>query len=327
MPPLDDPSVRAAYEEQPEHLPRMSFGDHLEELRKRLWRSLLAVIASIFVMMPFHDGVMRIIVEPYRLLWKDAFRDYVVTLEKNVSEAKPGEISEDWGEKEWLRFCKANETSILDGTFPQRFAHTLPQKTGFQVPYQLMAVGGIEDLWTFMLAAFLFALSLSAPVVIWQAWAFIAAGLYAKERSIFYRYFPFMMVLLLAGVLFGYLVAVPYGLGYLIRMQVPGVVSSMLTVGNYFTFLFMLTTAMGLVFQLPLVMVALQRIGLVRHRTYIKQWRAFVLGIFAIAMVVTPPDPFSMIIMAMPMLVLFCLGLLLTAIGRRHESKEEAGVA
>src|SRR5262249_45692983 len=162
--------------------------------------------------------------------------------------------------------------------------------------------GGVADFWTFLMASMVFAAVLAAPVVIWQAWAFVAAGLYVRERRVFHRFFPFMMVLLAAGVLFGCFFAVPYGLCFLIRLQGPGIVTSMLTVDNYFNFLFLLTTAMGLVFELPMVMVALQRIGLVRHRTFVKQWRYAVLSIFAIAMLITPPDPFSMLLMATPMM-------------------------
>jgi sec-independent protein translocase protein TatC len=74
-----------------------------------------------------------------------------------------------------------------------------------------------------------------------------------------------------------------------------------------------------------MVMVALQRIGFVRHRTFVKQWRYAVLGIFAIAMLITPPDPFSMMLMAVPMMGLYGLGLLLTRIGRKHERPEDGG--
>jgi len=301
----------------------MSFGDHLDELRKRLWRSLIAIMVAVFAMMPFHDGVMRIIIEPYRILWRQGFELHIADYE---ARAARGEMS-DKLHREKLDFCREHKGEIIAGTYPLEYAYELPAQTGYRVPYELVAVGGIEDIWTFLMAALVFAAVLAAPVVIWQGWAFIAAGLYAKERAIFYRYFPFLMVLLGAGSSFGYFFAVPYGLGFLIRMQVPGLVTSMLSVGNYFTFLFALTAAMGVVFQLPMVMVALQRIGLVRHRTYIKQWRVFVLAIFAIAMVLTPPDPFSMMLMAVPMLGLYCLGLVLTAIGRKHEPKDDLAVA
>ena len=81
----------------------------------------------------------------------------------------------------------------------------LPVNTGYHVPYSLYAMGGLEDVLSFMWASLVFALVLASPIVIWQIWAFIAAGLYPHERRVFYRYFPFMIVLMAAGVAFGYL--------------------------------------------------------------------------------------------------------------------------
>jgi Tat protein translocase TatC len=319
---LDDPSARAAYEQR-EELPRMSFGDHLDELRKRLWRALIAIVVAVLSMMPFHNQVMAVVISPYRILYRQGFELYREQLE---ARAARGELTDEMHSKK-LEFCRKHGQEILDGTFPLDLAYDLPALTGYRVPYELVATGGVADFWTFLMASMVFAAVLASPVVIWQAWAFVAAGLYVRERRVFYRFFPFMMVLLAGGILFGCYFAVPYGLGFLIRLQVAGQVTSMLTVDNYFNFLFMLTTAMGLVFQLPMVMVALQRIGLVRHRTFVKQWRYAVLSIFAIAMLITPPDPFSMLLMATPMMGLYGLGLVLTRFGRKHERPEDGAVA
>lgn len=302
-----------------ENLPRMSFGDHLDELRKRLWRAILAVFAAMLLMMPFHDGVMGVIIQPYRFLWLRAFDGYVTELEAKV-KALPDDPKVGAEDRQFLAFCIAEGDRIRAGNYERAFM--LPVKTGFGVPYTLASTGGLADMWTFMMAAMVFALALASPVVIWQAWAFVAAGLYVKERRVFYRYFPFMVSLLGSGILFGYFVAVPYGLGFLIRMMRYDQVSAMLTVDQYFTLLFAMTTALGIVFQLPLVMVALQRVGLVRHATMLKHWRIIVLCIFVLAAVFTPPDPFSMMMMAAPTLVLYLLGIVLTWFGKKHESPE-----
>jgi Tat protein translocase TatC len=265
-------------------------------------------------MMPFHNQIIGIIVEPYRVLWRQGFTTYVAELEQ---QSKDGTLDKVLGDR-YLGFCRNNGPAILDGTF--HYPNAIPWETGFRIPYELVATGGIEDIWTFMMAAMVFALALASPIVIWQLWAFIAAGLYKKERAIFYRYFPFMIVLLAAGILFGFFVAVPTSLGFLLRLMVIGMVAPMLSVSQYFSFLFALTTALGVVFQLPMVMVALQRVGLVRHATMVKHWRIVVLAIFILAALITPPDPFSMMMMAMPTLVLYLLGLVLTWLGKRHES-------
>lgn len=315
---LDDPRAREAYAEA-EPLPRMSFGDHLDELRRRLFRAVLAVLVAVVGLMPFKDQVLAIIIEPYRILWRQAFTDHVAMLEQGLAS---GALKPRFYQP-FLDNCREFGAAIVGGTFQDMMpASELPHLTGFHLPYTLVATNGLDDFWTFMMATFVFAFVLAGPVVVWQGWAFLAAGLYQKERRIFYRYFPFAMVLLAAGVLFGYFLAVPYGLGWLVRMMKTDQVSALLSVGQYFTLMFTLTAAMGLIFQLPLVMVALQRIGLVRHRTFTKNWRVIVLAIFVLAAVLTPPDPFSMMLMAAPTLCLYLLGLLLTAAGRRHEPPE-----
>ena len=308
---LDDPKVRAVYED--EQLPRMSFGDHLDELRKRLIRSLIAIAVAILALLPFKGPVQEVIIEPYRVQWRAGFTRYV-----NELEAREVEGTLDGEEKGFLTYCRENKAAILDGT--KKATHRLPYTTGYPVPYSLFATGGLEDMMSFMWASLVFALVLAAPVVIWQAWAFIAAGLYKHERRVFYRYFPFMMALLLSGVAFGYWVALPYTLGFLLNIMDPSQVGALLSIGQFLTLLFAMTGAMGLVFQVPLVMIALQRVGLVTHRGFRKNWRMTVLIIFVAAAVFTPPDPVSMLLMSAPMLVLYGLGLVLTAFGRKHEA-------
>ncbi|MBL9078776.1 MAG: twin-arginine translocase subunit TatC [Planctomycetes bacterium] len=308
---LDDPAVRAAYDEEP--LPRMSFGDHLDELRSRLIKALLAVVVAIVALLPFKGPVQDIIVEPYRLQWRNGFTNWVAQLEQREVA---GSLDEEG--REFLAYCRKHRDAIFAGT--KEYTYLLKEKTGYPVPYSLFATGGIEDMFAFMWASLIFALVLASPVVIWQVWAFLAAGLYARERAVFYRYFPLMLVLFTAGVLFGYFVALPYSLGFLIGMMDPAQVNAILSVGQFLNLLLALTAAMGLVFQLPLVMVALQRVGLVTHRAFVKNWRLTVLILFIAAAVFTPPEPVSMLLMSMPMLLLYGLGLGLTWMGRRHEA-------
>jgi Tat protein translocase TatC len=308
---LDDPAVRAAYDDEP--LPRMSFGDHLDELRSRLLKALLAIVAAVVAVLPFKGPVQDIILEPYRLQWRQGFLAWVGQLEARQAAGGLDELGQGF-----LSFCHQHRAQILAGRM--EYPWLLPQQTGYPVPYSLFATGGIEDMFAFMWASLIFALVLASPVVIWQAWAFLAAGLYPRERAIFYRYFPFMLVLLAGGVLFGYYLALPYSLGFLIRLMDPAQVNAIFSIGQFLNLLLALTAAMGLVFQLPLVMVALQRVGLVTHRAFVHNWRLTVLIIFVAAAIFTPPEPVSMLLMSLPMLLLYGFGLLLTWCGRRHEA-------
>jgi Tat protein translocase TatC len=312
----------------------MSFGDHLDELRRRMLRSLFAVAVCVLGMMPFKDAVSRIYLYPYRSMWRTGFAAHVERVEKLVAEraAEHGGLEAlrqdlfgrlDVERLEWLR---AYKDSILDGTF--RFAEYGDQilvTGGYKVPYYLVAIGGIEDFWTFMAASMLFSLVLASPFVLYQAWAFIAAGLYAHEKRMVMRYLPLALGLLLAGTSLGYFLAVPYGLYFLVEMMNFGLVQPMFSVANYFRLLFMMTTALGIVFQLPVVMLALVRAGLVKHEALSRHWRYVVVGLFVIAALATPPDPFTQLMMALPMVALYAFGLLLTARAERRMQAAAAG--
>lgn len=319
---LDDPKLREALDAS--DLPRMSFGDHLDELRSRLIKALLAVVVAVLAMLPWHDQVTGIIVEPYRVQWRLGFEEHIATLEAQVRqlEAIPDPTSSQVEElrdaREYRDYSLRHKEGILAGD--KLHKHTLPMRTAYPVPYHLVSINPLEDAMAFMWSALIFALVIASPVVIWQAWAFIAAGLYPKERRLFYRYFPFMIVLMASGVAFGYFVVLPYSVGFLIRWMNPDQVGAMLSIGQFLTLEFALTGALGLVFQLPLVMVALQKIGLVTHRGFRKNWRMTILIIFVLAAVVTPPEPVSMMLMATPMVLLYGLGLVLTWWSRANDA-------
>ena len=311
---LDDPKVRAALDG--DELPRMSFGDHLEELRWRLVKALLAIVLVVGAVIPFKDAVQEIIIDPYRVQWRIGFREHIEKLESKEAAAKAANVPLDEFTTRFLAGCRKDRDIILAGEHP--YPGIIANDTGFHVPYSLYAMDGLADVMSWMWASLVFALVLASPIVVWQLWAFIGAGLYPHERAVFYRYFPFMLLLIGAGVAFGYFAVLPYSLGFLIRMMNPDQVNAMFGIGQFLTLEFALTGAMGLVFQLPLVMLALQRIGLTPHEWYIKNWRMTILIIFIVAAVVTPPEPVSMLLMAGPMVLLFGLGLLLT---RWHRPK------
>lgn len=308
---LDDPRIREALEDEP--LPRMSFGDHLDELRKRVIRSLLAIVVAIVALLPFKTTVQEIIIEPYRVQWRIGFENWIEQLQ---AQQDAGTISEE--SAEFLAYSLKHREAIFAGT--KEYAWLLKEKTGFPVPYSLYATGGLEDMLSFMWASLIFSLVLASPVVIWQIWAFVAAGLYKHERAIFYRYFPFMLVLAATGVYFGYRIALPFSLGFLISLMDPNMVGAIFSVGQFLSLLFITTAAMGIMFQVPIVMVALQKVGLVRHAAFKKHWRATILVIACMAAVFTPPEPVSMILMMVPMIGLYVLGLILTGIAQKNEA-------
>ena len=154
------------------------------------------------------------------------------------------------------------------------------------------------------------AIFLAAPFVLAQAWLFISPGLYPRER----RYaIPFVLsatVLFLLGGAFGYFVALPAALGFLIDWIVASKLVAMIDVGEYFNLFFTVIMALGIVFQIPAVMFVLSRIGIVDAAFLLRNAKYAVLGSVVIAAIITPTsDPWNMLLIAGPMILLYGVGI------------------
>ena len=290
-----------------EDLPKMSFGEHLEELRRRLFVSLSAIAICVLGMLPFKDRITDIYVAPYQWMWERLFADYC-----REEHARFAAGNMDPLELPLFEALKKLEGRIADGSLPEHLMRRVNIDSNFQVRPTLVALGGLDDFWTFMAASLLFGLVLAAPVVLYQVWAFLAAGLYQNERRVVLRYVPFATVLLLGGVVFGYTTVVPWATYFLMKLMNFMRIEPMLAVSQYFSLLLTMTAALGAVFQLPLLMLALQKVGITGYQTMRKNWRYVILGIFVLSAIITPsPDPFTQMMMAGPMCLLYVFGLFL----------------
>jgi sec-independent protein translocase protein TatC len=153
-------------------------------------------------------------------------------------------------------------------------------------------------------------LFLSAPFVLAQAWLFIAPGLYPHER----RYaVPFVLsasILFVAGGAFGYFIAFPAALGFLLDWIVESRLAPIIDAGEYFNLLFTIVVALGLSFQIPAIVFVLSRIGLVTARFLIAKLKYAVFACVVASAILTPTtDPGNMLVLAGPMIVLYCVGI------------------
>ena len=167
-----------------------------------------------------------------------------------------------------------------------------------------------------MKLCFITAVFFAYPVVIYQVWRFVSVGLYKKEKRYLILFLPVSYAAFVMGGIFGYFLLIPFGLQFLISILGPGV-QPIITMQQYVSFVFMLTVALGLVFQLPLLMFLLSKIGIITPDKFIKWRRYAILAIFIIAAVVTPPDPFTQLMTAAPMLLLYELGILISKPDRK----------
>lgn len=241
---------------------RMTFGEHLEELRTRMIRSVVATVLALVVTMSFGEELLRLVTAPYR------------------------------------------EVMV-----------------GLHLDPSLKAAGPTQGVVTLFKVSLMAAVALAAPVWIYQLWAFIAAGLYEREKRPVRKYFPLSLALFLGGVLFGYFLLLPTGLRYLVTFISPDLVQNWTGISEYLSLFFTLTILLGVTFELPVVMLGLAKAGLVGSEAFRAKRRIVIVVIFIVAGILTPPDPVTQPLVAVPLCFLYELGILAAAAaeGRKRE--------
>ena len=158
----------------------------------------------------------------------------------------------------------------------------------------------------------LFALFLVTPFALWQIWAFVAPGLHKKEKNIVWPIMICSPVLFLAGVAFAFYVLFPFVFSFFIELNQSAPIPSVIlpVAKDYLSFSIGLLKLFGLAFQLPLVMILLNRIGVLSKTRVVKMRRYAIVFIVIIAAVLTPPDVVSQILLALPMWGLFEISIL-----------------
>ena len=150
---------------------------------------------------------------------------------------------------------------------------------------------------------------LSSPAVFYFLWQFVAAGLHRHERKYVYIYLPVSVTLFVSGVVLAFFLVLHYVLNFLLAFNGSMDVEVEPRLTYYINFVLLLPLGFGLAFQLPLVMLFLQRIGLIETEMYVGSWRVAILVIFVLSMLLTPADVTSMIALAVPLMVLYFLGI------------------
>ena len=164
-----------------------------------------------------------------------------------------------------------------------------------------------------LMAAFLVAL----PVVLYQVWAFVAPGLYSHEKKMVLPLVISSTVLFLVGVAFCYFLVIP-GMSKFIQAFAPSAITAAPDIEQYFGFVLTLFFVFGIAFEVPIAVIVLVRVGVVSV-AQLRQWRGyFVVGSFVVAAVVTPPDVISQLALAIPMCLLYELGIIAAQIFAKH---------
>jgi len=145
---------------------------------------------------------------------------------------------------------------------------------------------------------------LAIPVVFYELWMFVAPALYQKEKRYVVPFVLFSSILFVAGSLFGYLIVFPYGFKFFLSFATEDI-QALPSVKQYFSFAIRLLLAFGLVFEMPVAVLFLTKIGLINPES-MKKYRKFaILGSFVLSAILTPPDVATQIMMAVPIIILY----------------------
>lgn len=260
------PERRRDPDERDDPTAKMSFFDHLTELRKRLIYAVIAIGIGLCVGLYFAQ-------ESYEFLARPMFK------------------------------------ALRDNKVEEKLVFTSP----------------LGPIHLFITVGLYLGIVLALPYVLYQLWLFIAPGLYRHERRAVATFISASVVLFLAGMAFAYWVLLPMTLSFLLGFSMQGPFRPLISMNDYFDMSLVILLGLGIVFQLPILIFFLSLFGIVTPRFLWNNFRYAVLIIAIIAAVVTPTtDALTMTIFMAPMILLYLLGIGVSALVVRHKRRSEA---
>jgi sec-independent protein translocase protein TatC len=313
----------------------MTFGEHLEELRKSLGMALLWLAAGLVIgLVFFADRVVKYVQDPL----KAAIQQF--NADRDLARLGVDPDSPD---------IQALRRLLIENGLHWELVYDVPEEllaqSGLQGDESLVAAGPVqmvellakipepsqlkprlqlrrheigltslkveEPFMIWVKAGLIVGAVLASPMIFYHLWSFVAAGLHSHERRYVYIYLPFSVALFVSGVSLAFYFVLRFVLSFLLQFngQLDVAVEPRLT--YYINFVLLLPLGFGIAFQLPLVMLFLERIGLISVQGFIGSWRIAILVIAFISMMVTPADITSMISLMVPLIFLYFLGVLL----------------
>ncbi len=322
---------------------QMSFLEHLDELRRRLIRSLLFVVAAAAVCWIFSDRIYAFLAVPVEHALAEAQRRQVpirgLTGNEKIlpldsvqkddvgryifpEETTIGNIVIPVGVSVQARVVSdaegklalfteepiyAGNTIIPKGVRLVELA-TLPQAYS-GITNKLIVTSAMEPFSLYVKVSLYAAICLSVPFLLWQIWAFVSPGLYPHERAYVTPFIALSTITFVLGALFAYKILFPPAARYLLGLGQD--FRLLLKANDYFDFIIIVMLGMGIVFQMPAVTYVLARIGLVTARFLIKVWKTALIIILVAAALISPSaDIPNMLLFAAPMVVLYVCSIL-----------------
>ncbi|MCB7155565.1 twin-arginine translocase subunit TatC [Bacillus stercoris] len=191
---------------------------------------------------------------------------------------------------------------------------------------KLAVLGPSEILWVYMMLAGICAIAASIPVAAYQLWRFVAPALTKTERKVTLMYIPGLFALFLAGISFGYFVLFPIVLSFLTHLS-SGHFETMFTADRYFRFMVNLSLPFGFLFEMPLVVMFLTRLGILNPYRLAKARKLSYFLLIVVSILITPPDFISDFLVMIPLLVLFEVSVTLSAFVYKKRLRDETAAA
>ena len=326
----------------------MTFGEHLEELRVVLIRATIGIVVGFLIGMFIADDVVRFIESPLRQGLEsfymtrdiDEIREKMAAVGQTLSLEDERKIKQRGLTYDSL-FLEREEVTRLIEQYQGKSeepvhaeddgAAELPSNDFLMIRIwrplktKISALSAREAFLIWVKAGLVSGVILVSPYIFYQIWIFVAAGLYPHERKYVYIYMPFSLLLFLSGAALAFFFVFEPVLDFLFSFNRWMGIDPDPRISEWISFVLLLPLGFGLSFQLPLVMLLLNRIGIFTLEMYTSQWRMAILVIFFLSMVLTPADPLSMLLMACPLSVLYFLGIglcLWAPSGRRNPFPE-----
>ncbi len=318
-----------------EGMTRMTFGEHLEDLRRRLIFALIGFVPGVvfglfvgwYVLAAIKDPAEQALINFY----KERDHKKLEQLAMHRKMGLPVETKPIVIEIEEEDFRNAVRQIAPDAEIPEppdppegdepdrrtikMKARVVPAEIESVIRDQLarmriLTLTAMEGFMAYMKVSLITGLVVSSWWVIYQLWQFVAEGLYRNERKVIYRAMPLSAALFLVGVAFCFYVVLPVVLSFCFGFNAWLDIEPNIRLSDWLGFATILPVIFGICFELPLVMLVLESVGIFSIDDYINRWKHAVMGIAILAMVVTPTtDPGSMMLLMGPMGGLYFLGI------------------
>ncbi|WP_082235267.1 twin-arginine translocase subunit TatC [Halobacillus massiliensis] len=188
---------------------------------------------------------------------------------------------------------------------------------------KLAILGPGDILWVYLMIAAVIAISLTIPVAAFQIWLFVSPALSSRERKITLQFIPPLFLLFLGGMAFGYFFLFPIVLNFLLGLS-EGQFAMMFTADKYFRFMLSLTVPFGLLFEMPLIVLFLTRLGILNPLRLKKARKVSYFLLIVLSVLITPPDFLSDVLVIAPLLLLYEISITLSSFVYKRQLKTSA---